>query len=278
MTHLCDCITEPDKRDKFSPNTKEELKDAVDLCDRHHRVKSHQGKMGIEKWIVDPHGMGALLTVKLPALTSINVENDAIIKMGLHTRISSVFKSGMRWGRWRSITKVDSHDQPDEIVLAPPKTYGDIALFEVSSAMKIMQTSYLASSESVIMNIALVGDMRTSFAQGSVYAIEMSGTGVVAVHGNGAIVPISVTQTNPVKIDNGHVVAWSSSLQQDVVKAVNHHDGGVLGFLKNSFSSMMTEGLMIQFVGEGTVYVQTRPPLERMLPPPPGNEKESRRL
>ena len=270
------------KGTKFSPGTREDLKSAVDLCaglwseDGHHDV-SHQGKMGLEKWVVDPHGMGSLLTVKLPAHTSIYIQNDAIIKMGLSTRISTKFKSGMSWGSWRSLTKVDSHNQPDDIVLAPPKSYGDIALFKVSSAMKIMQTSYLASSASVVMNVALVGGFRTRYAQDAMFAIQMSGTGVVAVHGNGEIVPIAVTYDKPVKIDNGHVVAWSSHLQQDVVKAVNHGDG-VFGFLKNSFSSWMTEGLMLQFVGEGTVYVQTRPPFEKMFPPPVENDKKDLRL
>ncbi|GAB6093223.1 TIGR00266 family protein [Furfurilactobacillus curtus] len=81
---------------------------------------------------------------------------------------------------------------------------------------------------------------------GGFFIMETSGTGTVLVSSYGDIIPIELDGSHQYVVDNNHVVAWDSSLEYSIKPA-----SGVVGFKTG-------EGLVTEFSGNGTIYIQTR--------------------
>lgn len=134
---------------------------------------------------------------------------------------------------------------PGEIVVAPSLS-GHIIHHTLSGGKKLfVQTgSYLASTGDVDMKIRF-GGLRTLFGGEGLVLLECGGTGDLFINSYGGVVPIQVNGS--FTVDTGHIVAFEGALDFKV-KSV----GGFKSFL---FSG---EGLVCQFNGQGTVYVQSR--------------------
>ena len=64
-----------------------------------------------------------------------------------------------------------------------------------------------------------------------------------------------VTPDNPITVDNGHVVAWDSSLSYKI-SLTTGQDRGLLGNIVNSITS--GEGVVLKFSGRGKVVICSR--------------------
>jgi uncharacterized protein (TIGR00266 family) len=132
-----------------------------------------------------------------------------------------------------------------EVVLAPTFT-GNITQQRLTAGRKLfVQTGgYLASTGSVDMRLRF-GGLRTFFGGEGLVLLECSGEGDLFVNSYGGIVAIPVN--GKYIVDTGHIVAFDGSLDFRVRSV-----GGAKSFF---FSG---EGLVCEFNGQGTVYIQSR--------------------
>ncbi len=132
-----------------------------------------------------------------------------------------------------------------EIVLAPTLS-GHIIHHQLKAGRRLfVQTgSYLASAGAVNTRVRL-GGLRTLFGGEGLVLLECSGDGDLWVNSYGGVVPIEINGS--FIVDTGHIVAFDGDLDFKV-KSV----GGIKSFL---FSG---EGLVCEFRGRGTIYVQSR--------------------
>jgi uncharacterized protein (TIGR00266 family) len=112
----------------------------------------------------------------------------------------------------------------------------------------IQSGSYLASNTTIQTDTKFQG-MKGFFSGESMFFIRAftESQGRVYFNSFGAIKPIVIQPGKSVTVDTGHVVAFESSVQYSIKK---------LGGLKSAL--LGGEGLVMDFTGQGTVWVQTR--------------------
>jgi uncharacterized protein (TIGR00266 family) len=132
-----------------------------------------------------------------------------------------------------------------EVVLAPTFS-GNITQQSLSPGRSLfVQTGgYLASTGSVDMRLRF-GGLRSFFGGEGLVLLECSGQGDVFVNSYGGVVAVPVN--GKFIVDTGHIVAFDGSLDFRVRSV-----GGAKSFF---FSG---EGLVCEFNGQGTVYIQSR--------------------
>lgn len=132
-----------------------------------------------------------------------------------------------------------------EVVLAPSLS-GHIAQQRLTGGRRLfVQTgSYLASTGSVDMRVRW-GGLRSFFGGEGLVLLECFGEGDVFVNSYGGIVEVPVD--GQFIVDTGHIVAFDGALNFKVRSI-----GGFKSFL---FSG---EGLVCEFSGKGSIFVQSR--------------------
>jgi len=135
--------------------------------------------------------------------------------------------------------------QGGEVVLAPALS-GSIVQQRLTSGQRLfVQTgSYLANTGNIDTKVRW-GGLKALFGGEGLILLECSGEGDLFVNSYGGVVPVAVN--GRFIVDTGHIVAFDGTLNFKV-KSV----GGVKSFL---FSG---EGLVCEFSGQGTVYIQSR--------------------
>jgi len=121
----------------------------------------------------------------------------------------------------------------------------------------VQSGSYLAGHPEVEIDIKW-GGARSFFASEGLFLLNLRGAGPVLLSSFGAIHKVDLDGSESLVIDTGHIVAFDTSLQWNVKK--------VSGMLTSLISG---EGLVAEFQGRGTVYLQTRSSqafLDWMLP------------
>jgi uncharacterized protein (TIGR00266 family) len=132
-----------------------------------------------------------------------------------------------------------------EVVLAPTLA-GNIMHKQLGSGQTLfVQTGgYLASTGSIDTKLRF-GGLRTLFGGEGLVLLECSGIGDLFVNSYGGVIPVQID--GRYIVDTGHIVAFDGNLDFKVRSV-----GGVKSFL---FSG---EGLVCEFSGKGTVYIQSR--------------------
>ena len=145
------------------------------------------------------------------------------------------------------ISTATAHTNGSMIAIAPAAP-GKIFALDISDENWRLNTeSFLASEEQVTYQMkrqklsgALLG------GTGGLFVMETAGPGEILVSAFGDIERIELDGSQPVIIDNQHVIAWSSSLDYQIKVA-----SGTFGFKTG-------EGVVNEFHGRGSVYIQTR--------------------
>ncbi len=134
---------------------------------------------------------------------------------------------------------------PGRLVLAPTFA-GSIERRDLAGGSIILRAgAYLASAGNV--HIALRwGGLRALFAREGLFFLEVSGHGSVWFSSYGAVEAMRC-EGNLI-VDNGHVLAFDPQLDFQI----RAPGGGLLGLAASG------EGLVCEFTGRGTVWVQTR--------------------
>jgi uncharacterized protein (TIGR00266 family) len=132
-----------------------------------------------------------------------------------------------------------------EVVLAPSLA-GNITQKTLRGGQTLfVQTGgYLANTGSIDTRLRF-GGLRTFFGGEGLVLLQCTGEGDVFVNSYGGVIPITVTDR--FVVDTGHIVAFDGSLDFRVK--------GVGGAKSLFFSG---EGLVCEFKGQGTVYIQSR--------------------
>lgn len=133
-----------------------------------------------------------------------------------------------------------------EVTIAPSLN-GSIEHRSLAQGEKLMMTAgaYLASTPGVNLEIKW-GGCSGILAKEGAFFMEASGPGELWFNSYGGIYPVEVNGTYVV--DNGHIVAFDSGMKYTLKKAGK----GLLGSMASG------EGLVCEFQGQGTVYLQSR--------------------
>lgn len=206
----------------------------------------------------------ALGIVELQAGESVRAETGAMVSMSGNVQVESGVQGGLLKGAMRKVLGGESffvntftaQGAPGHVSFAPSLP-GDVAEHLVQGDMFVQSGSYLAGDPGVEIDLKW-GGARSFFASEGLFLLHLKGNGHVLMSSFGAIHPIRLDGTDSLVIDTGHIVAFESTLQYNVKK------------VSGMFTSLISgEGLVAEFQGVGTVWLQTRSSqafLDWMLP------------
>ena len=131
-----------------------------------------------------------------------------------------------------------------------PSSPGDIKTLEIEPGSNILMQggAFLASSPNVSYDLKFQG-AKSLFSRESMFflrAFSEGGPGQI-LYSLGAIKEIEVTPTTPLRVDNGHLVAFTDGIQYSVVPS---------GGLRTSLFG--GEALVLEIQGSGKVWIQSR--------------------
>lgn len=137
-------------------------------------------------------------------------------------------------------------------VFVSPSEPGDVQLLELNGATEyfIQKGGFLAAEDSVTMETVSQGFFKGFMSGEGLFIQKASGKGKLLISSFGGIYKISLAPGQHYVVDNGHLVAWSNTVQYEVQKASS-------GWLSSMTSG---EGFVCHVRGPGDVYFQTRNP------------------
>ncbi len=138
-----------------------------------------------------------------------------------------------------------------EVFIAPSEP-GDVQLIELNGANEyfVQKGGFLAAENSVNVEAVSQGFFKGFMSGEGMFIQKASGKGKLLISSFGGIHKISLTPGQHYVVDNGHLVAWSNTVQYEVQKAAS-------GWLSSMTSG---EGFVCHVRGPGDVYFQTRNP------------------
>jgi len=199
-----------------------------------------------------------LMTVSFNAGEQLKVEPGAMVaqssglnmKTGMSGSLIGGFMKKAFGGESFFVNTYTATKDGDWISLAPSSP-GDIDTFnlQANGSLFIQPGSYLASTNNVVTTTKFQGAKSLLSKEGAFFikATAEGSEGVVYYNAYGAIKSIEISPENPVIVDNGHVVAFTEGLSYNVTK-VGGLGSAILG----------GEGVVLNFSGKGTVFIQTR--------------------
>ena len=194
----------------------------------------------------------ALLTVSLGPGERVVAEAGALVSYSDGVRV----ETGARGGVFGSLKRLfggesffvntfHASDAGGEVRLAPPLP-GDIVEMELTGeTVYVTSGSYLAAGEGIEVDTTF-GGARTFLGGEGLFLLRVSGHGPLYLASYGAIEPVEIPDGETVTVDTGHVVAFRDT----------DFDVRRVGGLKSTLFS--GEGLVCDFEGPGTVWLQTR--------------------
>lgn len=205
----------------------------------------------------------AWLKVALAPGDELQAEAGAMVQRDPQVAMSTHLNAGKRAGIFRKIWAIlvaflrkflggetmfvnrFTSPSPGEVVVAPSLS-GHIVHKQLSPTSKLfVQTgSYLASTGDVDTKVRFTG-LRSLLGGEGLVLLECSGAGDLWINSYGGVLPVEVN--GRFIVDTGHIVAFEGNLDFKV-KGV--------GGLKSLFLS--GEGLVCEFSGQGTIYIQSR--------------------
>lgn len=200
----------------------------------------------------------ALGVITLPPGGEIRAEAGAMTSMSGGVEFDTKAQGGMFAGLKRSVLGGESFfintfraPAGGEVTVAPTLP-GDIVHMPVdgSGALMVQSGSWLASDPGVQVDTKW-GGSRTFFTGEGLFLLRCTGAGDMIVSSYGAIERRTLGPGEVLKIDTGHIVAFTEGLGYQVNK---------VGGWKSTLLS--GEGLVATFTGPGTLWIQTRSPAD----------------
>ncbi len=194
----------------------------------------------------------SVLELKLGQDEQVVTEAGAMVWMSDNMRVNTSARGGVFSGFKRAALTRESFFQntyeaeggPGFLGLAPGQP-GDIVAYEMQGGELLLEkNAYLASSPGVECDANFQG-LRGLFNEG-LFALTVKGTGTLFFTAYGDVEEVEVDGSYVV--DNGHAVAWEPSLQYRITRA------------RKIRSFLFSDQLMLEFSGQGKVWVQSRSP------------------
>lgn len=194
----------------------------------------------------------SLLTVSLDTGESLRAESGAMVSHDT----SIEMKTNATGGFLKSISRSFGGESffqntfhataPGEVQLAAPLP-GDIVHHELNNETVYVQSgSYIAGDEDLDVDSSF-GGSKSFFGGEGLFLLKVTGSGPLFMSSYGAIQEIDISGRDDFVVDTGHIVAFEDSVDFDVRK---------VGGLKSTLAS--GEGLVCEFSGDGTVWIQSR--------------------
>ncbi|MFB6107010.1 MAG: TIGR00266 family protein [Halobacteriaceae archaeon] len=195
----------------------------------------------------------ALLDVDLDAGESLTAEAGAMVSMSPTVEVTTEASGGILGSLKRSVLGGESFfvntfeaREAGHVTLAPALA-GDVVERTLENERLYVQSgSYLAAEPTVDVDTKFGGG-RTFFGGEGLFLLELSGTGRTFLSSYGAIDEVELDAGERYTVDTGHIVAFEETAEFDVRR---------VGGLKSTLFS--GEGLVCEFTGPGTVWLQTR--------------------
>ncbi len=213
-------------------------------------------------------GSEPFLLVTLEKGESVFCESDAMVMMEPGLEVTGTLRGGVFQSLVRTFTTGESLFQQSIIAktrsgdcLLAPQMNGDLAILDVSPSKSycITDGAFVAAESGVELKAKVQTNLGSAiFGQtGGFVIMQANGNGKLCVTGSGDLLTLDVdTQGNEeYTIDNGHVVAWDSSLSYNIGMP-SSQNRGIVGNLLNSFTS--GEGMVLKFRGNGKVIICSR--------------------
>lgn len=197
----------------------------------------------------------SLAVAKLSPNERIRAEAGAMVSMSDGVAIETKAEGGFLKSLGRAVLGGESFFQNffqassagGEVTLAP-ELPGDMMLIEMKGEMVMLQAgSYVASENGVELTAKI--SMKAFMSAEGLSMLEASGTGKLLVSSYGAIFERTLGAGEKYVVDTSHLVAFSGNM------TVQPRTVG--GFKSTLFSG---EGLVVELMGPGTIYMQTRSP------------------
>lgn len=145
----------------------------------------------------------------------------------------------------------------DGELLLSPKYLGDIEVVNLdgSKRYRLGKSSFLASTSRIDINTKSGGINGMLSGEGLIQ-MEASGIGQLFISAYGAIHKKEIAPMERYIVDSNHLVLWDSNLKYSTQLA-----SGIFGSIAGG------EGLICNFIGPGTVWIQTRNPANMLIQP-----------
>jgi uncharacterized protein (TIGR00266 family) len=196
----------------------------------------------------------ALIRVSMDSGDEIRAEAGAMVSMNGHVHIKTEATGGFMKSLKRSVLGGESFftntfqatGNDAEVTLAPSLP-GDIAVWALRNNDLLVQSGSFLASETSIQIETKWGGARSFFGGEGLFMLRCVGSGTLIVSSYGAIHKVDVPAGETYTIDTGHIVAFDAHMPYTVRKA---------GSWKSTIFG--GEGLVVEFQGPGTIFLQTR--------------------
>lgn len=188
-------------------------------------------------------------------------ESDAMVMMEDPLDLTGSVQGGLVRAAMRRLAngesffkqRIEAKRGDEDCLLAPNMPGGPQVLDLGARQYRMSDGAYVAATERVKVN-ARMQSLGTALlgGTGGFFIGKTQGSGQVVVGGFGSLFTFDVTPGKDVVIDNGHVVAWDSSLRYEIAASTSQSQG----LLRNLTSSVTSgEGIVLRFSGQGQVIV-----------------------
>jgi uncharacterized protein (TIGR00266 family) len=199
-----------------------------------------------------------MVRYKLQIGERLKVESDAMIAMSDTIDVTGGVEGSIVRGLTRMLAKEKFFFQyltamrgDGEVLLAHslPGSIIDVEL-DGSYGMCVQKDGFLAATAHIDINTKMHNIVKGLFSRTGIFILTVRGIGTVFLSSYGAIHAINLEAREEVIVDNGHLVAWTETMQYGIERASN-------GWID---SFMSGECLVCRFTGPGVVLIQTRNP------------------
>lgn len=197
----------------------------------------------------------AIAYVRLSRGESVFAESGALVAMSAGVEASATLSGGLVQSVARRLVASESlvmarytaHVEGGWVSLSP-RFPGDVASIDLtpSTPLYVQSGSLLGHGEGLEVGPA-VGSLQSVALREGAIVLGAVGHGPLLIAAYGGLERFDLNAGEQLVVDSGHLAAWSASL------------GFRVGPLKGVVSSTLTgEGIVAEFTGPGTVFVQTR--------------------
>ena len=206
------------------------------------------------------------LLVDLVQGEKIYCESDAMVMIEQNLELGGQLRGGLFQSFMRRFTTGESLFQQEIKAskgngqcLLSPNLDGDMQILDIGLQQYILSDgAFVAATEHVNVKAKIQTNLGGGFFgdTGGFVIMEASGQGQLCISGCGTLMEVDVSAENgETTIDNGHVVAWDSTLSYNIGMP-SSQNRGMMGNILNSFTS--GEGMVLKFRGNGKVIICSR--------------------
>ncbi|KAI5203568.1 DUF124-domain-containing protein [Aureobasidium subglaciale] len=204
-----------------------------------------------------------ILTLQLAMGCPLSVRPGTMIAMSPTVTLKGAIKFSLKTMVVGGHMTQSTYTGPGELLLAPP-SLGDItnirltgeqtwnlALRASLTPKQVTATLMLTELIGVVKDYKRQGLTKAMFSGEGFFVYKISGIGILWLSSLGAILRKDLQEGEKYIVDNGHLVAWNAKYVLERVAS-----GGIIS------SVSANEGLVCKFSGPGTIFLQTRNPIE----------------